>query len=258
MFMPNDIWKKFAFTKKKDLDFYTTGKPGIKPHRRLKKPVRRIIAGLTVVLFLIISFPILKHLFDGQGKNNSGNSRVDNFRDINYVHLRFAKANGISPLLSGKVFQEKQDELIRKKSLVRVSDSKYYVLNKLSHSHPYLVPKAKKLLDLIGERFQKKLNDHNKKAYLFRVTSLLRTQESQKRLSHSNGNATSQSAHLYGTTFDITYKSLAKKTFFGGKKTIYEGEAIRLLSETIGELQKERKLVVVTERHEACFHITVR
>ena len=37
-----------------------------------------------------------------------------------------------------------------------------------------------------------------------------------------------------------------------------DAAAIRLLSETIGELRKEKKLVVVTEKKEACFHITVR
>jgi uncharacterized protein YcbK (DUF882 family) len=174
------------------------------------------------------------------------------------VHLRYAKANGISPLGSRKSLNEKLDELIQKKRLVKVNETKYYTINKLTHSHPYLVPQAKKLLDLIGVRFQKKLTDHQKETYLFKVTSLLRTQESQRQLRHSNGNASPQSAHLYGTTFDITYKSLAKKTLLGKKKTVYDSEAIRLLSEAIRELQKERRLVVVTEKNEACFHITVR
>jgi hypothetical protein len=39
---------------------------------------------------------------------------------------------------------------------------------------------------------------------------------------------------------------------------VADGPAIKLLSETIGELRKEKRCVVVTERQERCFHITVR
>jgi hypothetical protein len=237
---------------------YFTEKHVIRPGRKLKKSVKKGIAAAILLLIFLVSFPLLKHLYTGKNSPVSGYSRVDQFKDQNPVHLRFAKANGISPLGSGKSLNEKLDELIKKERLVKVNDTKYYTINKLTHSHPYLVPGAKKLLDQIGSRFQKKLTNHQKETYLFKVTSLLRTKESQRRLSHSNGNASPQSAHLYGTTFDITYKSLAKRTLLGKTKSVYDGEAIRLLSEAIRELQKERRLVVVTEKNEACFHITMR
>jgi hypothetical protein len=230
----------------------------IKSRRRLKKPVKKALKIIVRGLLIIILFFVVREIMDRPVRYISGNVRVNNFKDINDVHLRFAGVNGITPIKSGAVFNTQVDELVKKDKLVRITDTKYYVVNKLSHSHPYLVPKGQELLEMIGKRFQKKLKEHQKEDYLFRVSSLLRTQESQKKLRHYNMNATFNSAHLYGTTFDITYRSLIKKSFFGAKKVVYDGAAIALLSEAIGELRNEKKLVVVTERKEACFHITLR
>ncbi len=211
-----------------------------------------------LALILTITVPLAFRLISKPARHPSGTIRVDNFKDHNKTHLRFAKKYGISPLKSGKEFQEKKNELIKKGKLVRIGDTKYYKLNNLTHSHPYLVPEAADLLVLIGKRFHQKLENKDMDAYQFRVTSLLRTGESQKSLSRINGNASSNSAHLHGTTFDITYKNLIRRSFTGKERAIPDAAALRLLSETIGELQKEKKLVVVTEYREACFHITVR
>jgi hypothetical protein len=63
---------------------------------------------------------------------------------------------------------------------------------------------------------------------------------------------------LYGTTVDITYARVFRKPKLDEDDEIEDGPAIKLLSEAIGELRKERRCVVVTERKERCFHITVR
>jgi hypothetical protein len=225
--------------------------------KRLKKPVKRLFTLFVLFLLLIIFLPLIRSLFDTSDEVYTGSTRVHRFRDLNEIHLRYARLYGISPIASRKVFEQKVKVLTSENRLLKISDSKYYTVNKLSHSHPYLVPRAKKLLDLIGERFRKKLKEHNLDDYQYKITSLIRTQESQRSLSFSNVNAASKSAHLYGTTFDITYKSLSKKSMLG-KKTVRDGAAIRLLSETIRELQQERRLLVITERKEACFHITIR
>jgi hypothetical protein len=225
--------------------------------KRLKKPVKRLFTLFVCLLLLIIFLPLIRSLFDPTDEVYTGSTRVHRFRDLNEIHLRYARLYGISPIASRKVFEQKVKVLTGENKLLKISDSKYYTVNKLSHSHPYLVPRAKKLLDLIGERFRKKLKEHNLDDYQYKITSLLRTQESQRSLSFSNVNAASKSAHLYGTTFDITYKSLSKRSLLG-KKTVRDGAAIRLLSETIRELQQERRLLVITERKEACFHITIR
>lgn len=215
------------------------------------------MAGLVLIVVLILAFPLVRSWFDPPDEVYTGSARVHRFRDLNEVHLRFAQVNGIAPISGKKNLEQVIRELVRSGKLVRISDSRYYSVNRLSHSQPYLVPRAKRLLDIIGERFQGKLRENNLNEYQFRITSLLRTQESQRLLSFSNGNAASKSAHLYGTTFDITYKSLSKRSFWG-KKTTRNGAALRLLSETLKELQREKRLVVVTERKESCFHITMR
>jgi transcriptional regulatory protein LevR len=127
----------------------------------------------------------------------------------------------------------------------------------LSHSHPYLTPKAAQLLEDIGKRYRKKLDENGMGNYAYHITSLLRTKESQKSLSRSNMNASSNTSHLYGTTFDIAYRSVSKKPLPFINVEVSDAKAIRLLSETIGELRRERRCVVVTERIEKCFHITV-
>jgi hypothetical protein len=127
----------------------------------------------------------------------------------------------------------------------------------LSHSHPYLTPEAAQLLEDIGKRFRKKLDENDMGNYAYHISSLLRTKESQKNLSRSNVNAASNTSHLYGTSFDIPYRSVVKKPFPWIKVEVYDAKAIKLLSEAIGELRRERRCVVVTERIEKCFHITV-
>jgi len=230
-----------------------------KRRRKLKTPVKRALAVIGILLVCIFVFSLFRNISNSSDEVIYGNAHVDKFKDLNLVHLRFARAYGISPFHSRKELDSKIDDMVRADKLIKITDSRYYTISYLSHSYPYLVPRAADLLGIIGERFHKKLKEKNKDNYLFKVTSLLRTNESQKRLRRSNSNATpSASSHLYGTSFDITYRNLAKKTFFGGKKTVYDGAAIGLLSETLQELQKERRLVVVTERKEACFHITVR
>jgi hypothetical protein len=225
--------------------------------KRLKKPVKRLFTLFVLFFLLIIFLPLIRSLFDTSDEVYTGSTRVHRFRDLNEIHLRYARLYGISPIASRKVFEQKVKVLTGENKLLKINDSKYYTIDKLSHSHPYLVPRAKKLLDLIGERFRKKLKEHNLDDYQYKITSLLRTQESQRSLSFSNVNAASKSAHLYGTTFDITYKNLSKRSLLG-KKNVRDGAAIRILSETIRELQQERRLLVITERKEACFHITIR
>ncbi len=230
---------------------------GKKRRRKLRKPVKRVLAGLLTILFLGISIPAVKILFFRETRVLPGTSRVSNYRDLNEIHLKYARKHGITPMKSGSD-PSQFEKLVSGKRLVRITETRYYVVNRLSHSHPYLVPEAARLLEVIGIRFRSKLEEKEMPPYLFRVTSLLRTRESQKRLSRSNMNASSNSAHLFGTTFDITYKSLIRKSSFGKKRVVSDPAALKLLSDVIGELQKEKKLVVVTERKEACFHITVR
>ncbi len=231
---------------------------GRKRRRRLKKPVKRILIFMVLALMAGLLYPLIRKLSSNQEQAFHGSAKVEKFRDLNELHLRFGRAHGITPIKTEKQFHTQINELLKKKRLTKISDNEYYVIKRLTHSHPYLVPEAAQLLDLIGKRFQRKLQDQNMDRYLFRVTSVLRTEESQKSLGRRNRNATVTSAHGYGTTFDITYNSLVRKSLFGSHQVISDPAGMTLLSQTIRELRAEKRLVVVTERKEPCFHITVR
>jgi hypothetical protein len=185
-----------------------------------------------------------------------GTVRVDRYRDLNEKHVAFAKAQGISGFTTEQELLEGADTMVKEGKLVKISDNNFYVLKELTHSHPYLTPEAAKLPDEIGLRFRKKLEEKGLDKCYFQVSSLLRSNENQRRLSRSNFNASSNTSHLYATTFDITYNKVVKKPNPQERIEVVDGPAMKLLSETIGELRNEGRCLVVTERREACFHIT--
>jgi uncharacterized protein YcbK (DUF882 family) len=234
---------------------------------KLKKGVKNKLLIFSVVsIIAIISFSIFSRPATAEKMEEMeaieprviGTIIVDKYSDLNKLHLKYAESNGIKGFKSDKEFNESIKKLVSDGDLVKIENSDYYVVDKLTHSHPYLTPKAADLLDEIGKRFQDKLEENDMKKRYFQITSLLRTGESQRRLSRSNTNASSNSSHLYGTTFDITYARVFRKPKLMDKYEVEDGPAIKLLSEAIGELRKENRCVVVTERNERCFHITVR
>lgn len=222
----------------------------VRKRRKLKKSVKKWLTGILIFLFSLFILLIWEKPAGSAGKMKTGSVKVDRYRDLNPAHLKYARKNGIDPIDKDSEVKDKTDDL------VRIGNNRYYVVDKLTHSHPYLTEEAANLLDLIGKRFHENLKKNGMDTYHFRVTSVLRTRESQKRLTRSNINAAGESSHLFGTTFDISWKTLVKKNFWGKKKTISDPVAVKILSETIGNLRKEGKLVVVTEYKEACFHIT--
>jgi hypothetical protein len=215
------------------------------------------ISAIFIIAIFVFSRPATAEKMEEIEPRVIGTIRVDKYSDLNKIHLKYAEANGIKGFKLDKEFKENIKELVSDGDLVKIENSDYYVVDKLTHSHPYLTPEAANLLDEIGERFQEKLKEKDIKKRYFQITSLLRTGESQRRLGNSNINASSNSSHLYGTTFDITYARVFRKPKLEEKYEIEDGPAIKLLSEAIGELRKENRCVVVTERKERCFHITV-
>ena len=227
--------------------------------RKLKKKVKiRLIAFLILSLSVIVIYFPVKHKIEAVlHPAPIGTVSVDRYRDFNAVHLRHAKKGGIEPFKTNKDFEAGIGALLNEDKLVKISDNKYYRVCDLTHSHPYLTPAAEEFLEDLGKRFQEKLDENGLPDYYFQISSLLRTKENQKKLSRSNGNASSNSSHMYGTTFDIPYFTLVKKTLLWKEAEVTDGRAAKLLSEAIGELRKEGRCVAVTERNETCFHITV-
>ena len=239
--------------------------PGIKisAGKRKRKRQNKIKIKAALILILLIStlvlyFPVKRKIERVLHPAPIGTVKVDWYKDLNPVHLKYAKRNGIPPFTTNKDFTGKIDEFRKEKKLVEISDNRYYRVCPLTHSHAYLTPAAKQFLNDLGEKFREKLGKNDKPDYYFQISSLLRTRENQKGLSRNNGNASPNTSHLYGTTFDIPYFTVVKRTLFWKEAEVMDGTASKLLSEAIGELRKEGRCVVVTERKEKCFHITVK
>lgn len=170
------------------------------------------------------------------------------FNDLNDVHLAYAQKIGIKPI------SDTRDIMRLTRPLVHIKSGEYYTVAELSYSYPYLVPEAAQLLDTIGARFNRILSQHAGAHYKLKITSLLRTQESVKRLKRGNVNSTSNSAHLYGTTFDISHSDFNEQMFNTAK--ISDGRLKNILAGILIDLREEGKCLVKFERKQACFHIT--
>lgn len=175
--------------------------------------------------------------------------------DKNDIQLIHAQTNGIKqPFETNSAFDSLVHQMVFANQLLEVKDCKYYHLKNLKHSHPYLVPEAVNMLDEIAYRFQEKLKEKKLGNYCFFLTSLLRTVETQAKLSHRNSNAVDHSAHYYGTTIDISYKHFYN---LDNDSIVPSWEIIQELTKTLIEMRQQCKLLAVRERKQSCFHITV-
>lgn len=176
------------------------------------------------------------------------------FNDMNNTHLKAAQAIGIRPIAD----RDAAKQLARKLNLVGTCD--YYKLDSLTHSIPFLVPKANNLLDNVGKNFLDSLENKGLNPYKVIVTSVLRTDADIKRLRRGNINASDKSAHRYGTTFDISYKRFDQVPDPDGYplQPVREDTLKMVLSEVLRDLKKAGDCYVKYELKQGCFHITAR
>lgn len=176
------------------------------------------------------------------------------FNDMNDIQLSMAKKIGVPPVKD----RNAAEHLTR--SLVKLEDTDSYVVDSLTHSIPYLIPSAKKLLDRIGENFLDSLSSKGLNPNKLVITSVLRTEEDVKRLRKGNLNASENSTHRYGTTFDISYWHYVKVPELNGRP--YEDvppEYLRaVLSQVLKDLHDQKACFVKYEKKQTCFHVTVR
>ena len=170
------------------------------------------------------------------------------FPDRNATHMKAAQKNGIKP------FATRKD--VNTKGLVKIETCQAYKVDYLSHSVPYLVPKAKVLLQDIAEGFQKELRDGGFRKHRIIVTSVLRTQEDVDKLRKGNPNAVKNSAHQYATTFDITYIRFDIQSVWG--KSVSHNDMANMLGKVLNRLRKDGRCYVKYEEKQHCFHITLR
>lgn len=176
------------------------------------------------------------------------------FPDMNDVQLATAKRLGISEI------EDREEAAKRKKELVYMGSSPLYRVEHLAHSVPYLTPRAQRLLNEISLCFIDSLQRKGLPFYRPIVTSVLRTKKDVERLRRVNPNASANSCHQYGTTFDICYNSFWKviDPDDHSKKQVWDGKLKEVLGEVLRDQRKRGTCYIRYEAHQACFHITAR
>lgn len=176
------------------------------------------------------------------------------FGDLNDTHLVSARQIGIDPLFCRKDAEESKGKVFH------VFTNRSYKVDSLTHSIPYLVPQACLLLYKIGCNFQDSLGRKGLNPYRVIVTSVLRTKEDVKRLRKRNVNASLNSAHFYGTTFDIAYNRFDKIEEEEGPplEEVRPGLLKQVLAEVLRDLKKQEACYVKYELKQGCFHVTAR
>ena len=181
-------------------------------------------------------------------------SYLEAFPDTNAVQLVAAQQWGVKPVAN------RADAEARKKELVYVASSPYYHVDPLRQSIPYLVPRAAVLLQDIGQAFFDSLYIKGVPLHRLIVTSVLRTQEDVARLRRFNGNATENSCHLYGTTFDICYNRYETvEPPDGPRRRAVGSDTLKyVLSEVLRDMRQQGRCYIKYEVKQGCFHMTVR
>ncbi len=205
---------------------------------------------LALILFTQCSFFSKKHNTPRNIKGVISYKR--SFGDLNPLHLEIAKKRGVDP--------HSTRENLDMKKLKKIETNKWYVVDSLTHSVPYLVPNAYNLLELIGVNFRDSLASKGLNPYSIIVTSVLRTQDDVKRLRKRNINASANSAHCYGTTFDVSWKRYEQIPHRWGREmeTVSSDTLKLVLSEVLRDLKKEELCYIKYELKQGCFHITAR
>lgn len=181
--------------------------------------------------------------------NPIGGSLGKVFNDLNATQLTAARTLGIRPI------ESLHSAWTLDHPLEKIESNSLYHVDSLTHSVPFLVPEAAQLLSDIGERFNDTLAARGGGDYRIKVTSVLRTAHAVTSLRKKNINATQESTHQYGTTFDISYVDFINDTLTVPRS---QEDLKNLLGEILKELRDENRCYVKYERKQGCFHITVR
>jgi len=176
------------------------------------------------------------------------------FPDSQDVQLAAAQRWGVTPVA------DRQEAESRKAELVYIGSCPWFQVDPLTSSIPYLVPRAQLLLQDMGQAYFDSLYAKRIPLHQFIVTSVLRTQNDVRRLRQYNRNATENSCHQYGTTFDICYNryvTVADPTQPAPRAT--RNDTLKwVLAEVLRDFREQGRCYVKYEVKQGCFHITTR
>lgn len=177
------------------------------------------------------------------------------FPDLQDVHIVAARRWGVQPVEDREQAEHRKDEL------VYVGSNPYYTMDKqMNYSIPYLVPRASDLLQKISRNFLDSLAMKGIPLHTLIVTSVLRTESDVRRLRKFNCNASEESCHRYGTTFDICYNryNTVQHPDRPERRAVRNDSLKWVLSEVLRDVREEGLCYIKYEVKQGCFHITVR
>lgn len=175
------------------------------------------------------------------------------FPDQQDVQILAANQHGVAPV------QNREEAEHSKGKLVYVGSNPFFYVDKLNNSIPYLVPRASVLLQDIGRAYFDSLQIKGIPLHKIIVTSILRTKDDVAKLRTRNGNATENSCHLYGTTFDICYNRYKQIQTKDQPRRQVQNDTLKwVFSEVLRDFREKNRCYIKYEVHQGCFHITVR
>jgi hypothetical protein len=195
----------------------------------------------------------------------------------NTAHVARARALGV------RVGDQAATDSLRSAGLlVQLEDSTRHWIVREGTSPAYVVPHLRTLLQVLAGRFQERLAGMGLLPYRIEVTSALRTTERQAELRESNANAAAGvSSHEFGTTVDLSYAAFAPPAdppveILANVPAELEPHLARVVdlalesvsarksrelgaifSQVLREAQAEGLALVLYERQQTVYHVTV-
>jgi hypothetical protein len=194
-------------------------------------------------------------------------------QDVNAPQIARARALGVR---AGNAYEEAAAQ----GRLVRLADTTaYWVVRRLDYSVPYVTPGAEAMLAELGQRFHARLDSLALPRFRMDITSVLRTPEKQAALRRGNPNASAGvSAHEFGTTVDVAYRRFIppaegpayevspawaadtralRDSVLEETASLRSAELQAVLGRVLLEMRREGKLMVMMERQQTVYHMTV-
>ena len=214
----------------------------------------KIAVNAIILFFVLVSTSVFPSCKEKRGELKTiwyNGSYNRDFNDLNDVQLAVAQKIGIEPI------SNREDAEHASKKMQEIKTGDYYEVEELKHSIPYLIPEAATLLEDIGRNFQDSLYNLNASLYKIKVTSVTRTVDDVKKLGKRTYNASMNSAHRYGTTFDVSW---VRYTKINEKDTLnIDNDRLKMvLASVLRDLKRADRCYIKHERKQGCFHITVR
>jgi hypothetical protein len=169
------------------------------------------------------------------------------FDDGTAKHKEVAKTSSIGgPVKNYSVLKN----YVSSNKLVRLNSGNGYLVSKMNYSYPYVTVKARQFIEDLGQAYMTKCKESGVAYLPFIITSATRTKESVAKLTRVNRNAVPESAHLYGTTVDISWVRF-------GTEQKHSQKNLNVLIDVLMDMRDKEACFVKFERMQACFHITV-